>query len=66
MSKFIGLVTYNNKCVIININSISNFDVGEGIIHFDNGDVITLNNDSTKFLVKILTGNEHKLGSEAE
>ena len=66
MSKFIGLVTNNNECVIVNINSINSFNVEKGIIHFDNGNIITLNNNSIKFLVKILMENEYKLRSDAE
>lgn len=61
MSKFIGLVTYNNTRVIVNINSISSLNVGDGIVHFDNGEVVTLNNNSIKFLVEILMENEYKL-----
>lgn len=61
MPKFIGLVTYNNACVIVNINSISSLNVADGIVHFDNGEVVTLNNNSTKFLVEILMENEYKL-----
>jgi len=66
MPKFIGLVTNNNESVIVNINSINSLNVEKGMIHFDNGNIVSLNRNSTKFLLEILMENEYKLQEKEE
>ncbi len=75
MSKFIGLKrlytdTYNADgtpapsfeiSVIVNLDNIEYLEVETDRLRMNNGDVINLNSNSTKFLLEILMENEYKL-----
>ena len=66
MSKFIGLMTYGNESVIVNIDSISCLEVNYNTLRLNSGCWIKLNNNSTKVLLEILMENEYKMEVEAE
>ena len=70
MSKFIGLkrlytdpYDFNGieTSVIVNIDNIEYLEVETDRLRMNNGDVINLNSNSTKFLLEILMENEYKL-----
>ena len=67
MSKFIGLKTQGDKeSVIVNIDAINLLCVEDAEVTMNDGTIIQLNSNSTKFLLEILMENEYKLRSEAE
>lgn len=67
MSKFIGLKTKGDaESVIINVDAVDLLCVKNCNVVMNNGSVIELNENSTKFLLEILMENEYKLRSEAE
>ena len=70
MSKFIGLKRlytdlYDSDgietSVIVNLDNIEYLEVETDRLRMNNGDVINLNSNSTKFLLEILMENEYKL-----
>lgn len=75
MNKFIGLKR-TCRCtnvpedmetsVIVNINDIAYLEVETQEVCFKSGKIITLNRNSTKFLLEILMENEYKLQGEEE
>ena len=80
MSKFIGLKrlytdTYNldgtpapsfEISVIVNLDNIEYLEVETDRLRMNNGDIINLNSNSTKFLLEILMENEYKLQAVEE
>ncbi len=70
MSKFIGLKRlytdlYDSDgietSVIVNLDNIEYLEVETDRLRMNNGDLINLNSNSTKFLLEILMENEYKL-----
>lgn len=62
MPKFIGLKTKGDQeSVIINIDSVNLLLVENCNVVMNNGFVLELNENSTKFLLEILMENEYKL-----
>lgn len=62
MPKFIGLKTKGDtESVIINVDSVNLLLVKNCTVVTNDGSVLELNENSTKFLLEILMENEYKL-----